>query len=512
MPAAPTTSPTTTAGQPPLADTVRGIGPLVLDWLDLRRRMLRTPGVQVAVRVRGELIVSGALGSADLDNGVDLRTDHLFRIASHSKTFAATTVMRLVARGELRLDDTVAAHLPRLAGTPLADRTVRELLGHQGGVIRDGDDCDYWQLMRPFPDAVVLHAELHQDDAASFGRNLHFKYSNYGYSLVGAIIERVTGRPFADVVRTEILDVLDLPRIHPDLGGPDAPHPDELACGHSLLLDGDDEHFVLRNPGTGAMAAATGFVANAEDLSAYACAHVMGDERLLDDTDKRLMQRTESIVTVEGTEQGRYGLGLELHTVGDRALVGHSGGFPGFVTRTFVDPKDGLVVSVLTNGSRGPAHELAVGVVKLIDLARRAPADTGDSADTAVSGTESAAADPADLPLWTTAGFGRTVIARLGRRLMLLHPDQEDPTADAIELTVEGPDRLRMAQRPGFGSAGEPVVITRSGDDPATGPVSHVQVGGMTAWPEAVFRARRREQMGRSARPGGSDRNTEPGP
>lgn len=493
---------TAAADSPPLADTVRDLGPLVLDWVDLRRRMLRTPGVQVAVRVGDDLLISGALGTADAECSLPLTTAHLFRIASHSKTFAATTVMRLVARGELRLDDTVEQHLPELAGTPLADRTVRELLGHQGGVIRDGDDCDYWQLTRPFPDAATLDAELHQDDAASFDRNLHFKYSNYGYSLVGAIIERVTGRPFADVVRAEILDVLALPRIHPDLGGADGPDPGELAAGHSLLLDGDDHHFVLDNPATGAMAAATGFVACAEDLSAYAAAHVMGDERLLDDSDKRLMQRTESIVAVEGTEQGRYGLGLELHTVGERKLVGHSGGFPGFVTRTFVDPQDGLVVSVLTNASRGPAHELAVGIIKLIDLARRTPInDPSDPAD-----------DPAGLPLWTAAGFGRTVVARMGRRLMLLHPDQEDPTADAIELTVDGPDRLRMAERPGFGSAGEPVLIARAeGADQAAGAVDHVRVGGMTTWPEAAFRARRREQMGRSARPGPSDRMTEPG-
>lgn len=502
-----TTAAAATATTPPLAETVRELGPLVLEWVDVRRRMLRTPGVQVAVRVGGELLISGALGTADTEASLPLTTDHLFRIASHSKTFAATTVMRLAARGELRLDDTVAQHLPELSDTPLADRTLRELLGHQGGVIRDGDDCDYWQLMRPFPDAVILRAELHQDDAASFGRNLHFKYSNYAYSLIGLVIERVTGTSFAQAARTEILDVLDLPGIHPDLGGPDGPASEELACGHSLLLDGDDEQFVLDNPPTGAMAAATGFVARAEDLSAYAAAHVMGDERLLSDTDKRLMQRTESIVTVEGTEQGRYGLGLELHTVGERHLVGHSGGFPGFVTRTFVDPKDGLVVCVLTNASHGPAHDLAVGIVKLIDLARRAPA--GEATDPSD--------DPAGLPLWTAAGFGRAVIARMGRRLMLLHPDQPDPTADAAELTVEGPDHLRIAARPGFGSAGEPVIIERDGDA-ADAPVAQVRVGGMTSWPEATFRARRREQMGRSARSphrdgmAGADRTTEQRP
>ncbi|GAA2018338.1 beta-lactamase family protein [Nakamurella flavida] len=483
-----TTAPAST-DRAELAAAVKEVAGLVQEWVDLRRRMLRVPGVQVAVRVDGELLISGASGSADLAEGVDLTPRHLFRIASHSKTFAATAVMMLAARGALRLDDTVGTHLPELADTPLADRTVRELIGHQGGVIRDGDDCDYWQLTRDFPDSDTLFADLHRD-GATFGRNEHFKYSNYGYSIVGAIIERVGGQDFAGFVRSEILDVLELPRVHPDVDGVPA---DELASGHSLLLDGDDEMFVLRNPSTGAMAAATGFVACAEDLTAYAGAHVKGDERLLSDTDKRLMQRTESVVMAGTTELGRYGLGLELHTVGTRALVGHSGGFPGFVTRTFVDPQASLVVSVLTNASRGPAHPIALGVIKLIDLAlaKRALPPPAAPED---------ATDPVDLDSFVTTmvgGFGRVVIARMGERLVLLHPEQDDPTEEVVELTVLGPDRLLMPARPGFGSAGEPVIFTREG-----GRITEIRMGGMTAWPEADFRARRRAQMGRSATTG----------
>ena len=481
-----TTAPDKPTDRAELTAAVRDVADLVLGWVDLRRRMLRVPGVQVAVRVDGELLISGASGSADLEDDVALTPQHLFRIASHSKTFAATAVMMLAARGALRLDDTVGTHVPELADTPLADRTVRELIGHQGGVIRDGDDCDYWQLTRDFPDTATLLDDLHRD-GVTFGRNEHFKYSNYGYSIVGAIVERVSGQDFATFVRTEILDALDLPRIHPDVDGVPA---DELASGHSLLLDGDDEMFVLRNPSTGAMAAATGFVACAEDLTAYAGAHVKGDERLLSDTDKRLMQRTESVVMSGTTELGRYALGLELHTVGTRSLVGHSGGFPGFVTRTFADPQESLVVSVLTNASRGPAHPIAQGVVKLVDLAvtkRALPAPK-------------TLVEPVDLDSFVTTmvgGFGRVVIVRMGERLVLLHPDQDDPTEEAVELTVLGPDRLLMPARPGFGSAGEPVTYTRE-----DGRITAIRMGGMTAWPEADFRARRRQQMGRSAATG----------
>lgn len=472
-----------TPGRGDLIAAVRQIAPVAQEWVELRRRTLRTPGVQVAIRVGGELLASFACGSADVENEVPLTTRHLFRIASHSKTFAATAVMMLAADGKLRLDDVVGQHVSALADTAVGDRRVRELLGHQGGVIRDGDDCDYWQLVRDFPDTQTLLSDLRRD-GVTFERNEHFKYSNYGYSVIGLVIEAASGMGFAEFVRERILEPLDLPRISPDIDGID---PAELACGHSLLLDGADEVFVLANPSARAMASATGFVACAEDLTAYASAHTMGDERLLSDGDKRLMQRTESIVVADRTELGRYGLGMDLQTIGDRQTVGHSGGFPGFVTRTFIDPQDGLVVSVLTNASRGPAHQLAVGIVKLIDLAL-----AKKDATVGTAGGEAGGVDLDSFCTTVVAGFGRLAIARIGGALMLLHPDLDDLTTEAIELAVLDADRLQISARPGYGSAGEPVTYRRE-----DGAITQVRIGGMSMWPEEVFRARRRSQMAR---------------
>lgn len=64
---------------------VQALADWIPGWVDLRRRMLRVPGVQVSIRVDGELLLSAALGTADDERGVPLTTDHLFRIASHSR-------------------------------------------------------------------------------------------------------------------------------------------------------------------------------------------------------------------------------------------------------------------------------------------------------------------------------------------------------------------------------------------------------------------------------------------
>src|SRR5579872_1320610 len=121
------------------------------DWLLHRQRTLRTPGLQFAIAHKGELIVSGAHGVADLSTGEVLREDHLFRIASHSKTFTATAILQLAEGPDasLRLDDPLGQHLSWLGdmevGPSIADLTISDLLGHAGGVTRDGIDGDFWQ-------------------------------------------------------------------------------------------------------------------------------------------------------------------------------------------------------------------------------------------------------------------------------------------------------------------------------------------------------------------------------
>jgi len=105
-------------------------------WVAYRLWHSRTPGAQVAVGLRGTPLFSAAYGFADLERRTPMRTDHLFRIASHSKTFTATLLLQLLEQGRLGLDDPLGRHLPELDGA-VADARVRELLEHTGGVLRD---------------------------------------------------------------------------------------------------------------------------------------------------------------------------------------------------------------------------------------------------------------------------------------------------------------------------------------------------------------------------------------
>jgi D-alanyl-D-alanine carboxypeptidase len=464
-----------------VADVAAEAAPYLESWLEHQRRRMRVPGVQAAVRVGNRVVLDTALGRADETTGEVLTTGHLFRIASHSKTFTATAVLQLVEAGRMRLDDPIGRWVPALAerAPAVAAVTVRELLGHQAGVVRDGGDNDFWQLLHPFPDEEGLLATATAGDALTFGRNEHFKYSNVGYSLLGLAIEAVTGTPYADHVQRAVIDELGLTDTGPEWNPARAA---EYAAGHTGLLEGEATRLRIPHVDTRAMAAATGFYSTARDLTTYGAAHFTGDETLLSDAGKRLMRRPESEVRAHGKEARHYGLGLDLDTVGERRLVGHSGGYPGHITRTWLDPDAQVVVSVLTNCVDGPADVLARGLLALLDLALAAP----ERAEPAP--------DPADLARFTgrwASLWGVLDVALLGGRLVLLHPSLPTPAEDWLELTVEDGSTLRQESTAGFGSAGEAVEYTWGPDGTAT----EVRFGGLTTWPVDAFLAGRAEQV-----------------
>ena len=485
------------------AQTLRSIAPYLADWASFQAAYHGIPGLQLAVGRRGEVFVDLAWGKADVETGEDLTSDHLFRVASHSKTFTGVIVMQLVERGELRLDDQVGDLVPELDGSRAAGITVRELLGHQGGIIRDSSDGDFWQYRRPFLDrAEVL--ECVRTEGIVFEPNEHFKYTNIGYSLLGIIIERVTGKTYDEAARTAVVEPLGLARTGTELEPARAA---EYAAGHTGRITHDDARRVVPHVDTRAMAAATGWYSTALEMVRYGATHVLGDTTLISDASKRIMQREESRVVVRGSEVGRYGVGIGIGKIGDREVVGHSGGYPGHITRTWIDPVDGLVVSSLTNSVDGVADLIATGVLQLINLALGAAEEVaadevgagkvsgGVAAGKVTAGAAGAAGKggdsdlvppvPADAPFGRFANlWGVSDVVDLGGILHVINPRSPQPVEVTQRLVVsEG----RLVQEPvaGFGTVGEPVQVERDAD----GAITSLRIGGLTSWPIEQYRA-----------------------
>ena len=458
-------------------------------WLDYRVWKLRTPGAQVAVWFDGAMQFSKAYGVSNLDTGEPLTTAHLFRIASHSKTFTATAIMQLVEAGKLRLDDTAGTWIPALteANSPLADATVRQLVSHSAGVIRDGVDATYWAHHRPFPGDEAL-LELSIREGAVRQPEATFKYTNIGYSLLGLIIGKAAGRTYHEYMRNAIIDPLGLRNTGPEL---DDARLSEYAGGHSGLASWSERQ-VIPHIDTHAMAAATGFYSTAEDMVQFASAHVFGDQRLISDRSKHEMQRPVWTGLSPDAPQDGYGYGTTVRHYDGHHMVGHSGGYPGHITRTMWDPNEGLAISVLTNAVDGPAEELAAGILKLLDKARdvspNVPLDSG-LIDSAAIPPPPEPDTEIDLTSFTgrfAALWGVTDVFILGGKLFASSPVEGSPVVQPYELAVMDANTLRIMGGSPYGSVGECFRYERD----ANGKIISLFTGGMKAWPIEDYRAR----------------------
>ena len=224
-------------------------------------------------------------------------------------------------------------------------------------------------------------------------------------------------------------------------------------------------------------------------MCSYASAHFLGDQRLLTDRSKRLMQRTEW--KVEGTDT-HYGLGFAIQEIGGRRLVGHGGGYPGHSTRTLLDPVGRLAVSVLTNAIDGSAMEMVTAAVTLANLAAQSPRP-GTAVDAAA--VDRLCGRYANL-------WGVLDIVRLGGGLYAIDPTAADPAEVPVELEVTGPTTVRIGHASGYGSSGETLEFDL-GDD---GMVRSIRGSSGMSWHPleafaAAVAARDRVQLGSPIRP-----------
>ena len=188
---------------------------------DLMRKYA-IPGGAVAVLRDGKLIYARGFGYADVENKTPVQPDALFRIASVSKPITGVAIMTLVEDGKLGLDDRVAPFIAHLAPAPGAavdprweQITIRHLLNHTGGWDRAKPNGGFDPMFRPAIAAAAVSAPAPASAETIIrymkGMPLDFDpgekhvYSNFGYAILGRVIERVSGMPYEEYVRANVL-------------------------------------------------------------------------------------------------------------------------------------------------------------------------------------------------------------------------------------------------------------------------------------------------------------------
>lgn len=296
------------------------------------------PGAVLLVARGSEVVFRGARGRAHIELGVPIAPDHVFRIASVTKIFTAATVLKLAEGGRMSLDDSLSSFLPDFPNAETI--TIRQLLNHTSGISDVVKDPQPGFSRREITSGIRL-GEIRKRPL-DFPPGSSRAYSNAGYILLGAVIERVTGEPWHVTLQKALLEPLGLR--HTRLGAESV-----LIAGRVAGYSRDRRSRSVINSGFISMTvpdAAGALVSNADDLLAWMRAltggRSIGGESYL------------QMITPPATDPGvrmafDYGLGVYLWHVRGAPMIGHTGQIDGFTAAVGYLPGHDITTVVLAN-------------------------------------------------------------------------------------------------------------------------------------------------------------------
>jgi CubicO group peptidase (beta-lactamase class C family) len=346
----------TAAMSPPVGATQRmatDFGDALESYLKSRAETDAFSGT-VLVTERYRPLFSYASGWADRERGYDIRLDTRFNVGSIGKSFTAAAIMQLVEQGTLSLTDTIGRHLPDYP-RPAADRiTIHHLLTHRSGLPASFVNDRFWGVK----DSLRLNRDYLQlfiDQPLAFEPGTRSLYSNPGYVVLGAIIERVSGEEYSEYVRRHIYRPAGM-------NDTDSPVHDErkMAVGYTFFNAPPGMRQPIE-PVHGAQASGGGY-STVRDLVQFTQALLAG--RLMGaDAVEELITGKESMEP-SGPTMVAYGF-LDRRVDGVR-VIENSGGAPGVNAAVRFYPASGHAVAVLTNYDPPAATDVARAIERLL--------------------------------------------------------------------------------------------------------------------------------------------------
>ena len=292
------------------------------------------PGASVIVIADGNPVLTKSYGMADLEQGIPVRPETNFRLASITKQFTATCIMMLVEQGELNLDDSLTSQFD---GFPEYGQniTLRHLLQHNSGLI------DYETLI---PDDFVGQVSdqdaldlMYEVDSTYFEPGSEYRYSNTGYAILALLIENVSGLSFAEFLDQRIFTPLGMDETVAYQKGISSVA--NRALGYTVSDDGVSES---DQSTTSAVLGDGGIYTSVQDYFKW-------DQALY--TDRLLPEEALSMMWTGNF--GDYGFGWRVDTKDGRRRLHHDGSTSGFRNYVIRYPDENMTVLVLTN-RRGP--------------------------------------------------------------------------------------------------------------------------------------------------------------
>jgi CubicO group peptidase (beta-lactamase class C family) len=403
-------APASAPASDPRTACVASIGPVVDELRPVVRALcsdlvnLDVVGASLAVARGGELFFSTGVGRTCANENRRPGGETPYRIGSITKMFTAALAVTLQEQGLLDLNEPVTKVLPelRLADPAAAPRiTARHLLTHTSGLLD----------RLPIPETASLDSDgwlatLSNESLATAPGEL-FNYSNTGYYVLGAALQRAGGRPFAQLMDKQVLARLGLHRSTMD---PGRALSWGAACGHTPSLHGPVPHDVQQDfdrfaHGARWAAPAGALIASAEDLVRFALATTKP-------ATPTLAQMTAGAVPTHSRPGQLYGLGMSWQPLpGDERLFHHSGNTGDFSADVYWIPERGFALAVLAGGHRHLRPTLHLALEHLAGIDTRFPESSAPDLERYVGAYE------------TTIGDLAVHVARKKAGLVLHAPD-----------------------------------------------------------------------------------------
>jgi CubicO group peptidase (beta-lactamase class C family) len=300
----------------------------------------------VLVAMDGRPIYQRACGLASRAWNAPNRIDTKFNIASIGKMFTAVAVAQLVEQGKLSYDDTLGKILPDHSNKDVGQKvTVRHLLTHTSGLTEARTSTQGDKSFRKTFRTIKEHLPSSPNDTLKFEPGTKFEYSNYGYLVLGAIIEKVSGQDYYNYIREHIY--MPAGMTNSDCYELDT-DPPNLATGYMDAPGRTRRSNIFMLPVKG-LSHGLGCYSTAEDLVKFATA--LRNHTLLN------AKSTDLVWTgkVDYTEPGsQYGYGFIVKPYNGTRVIGRGGGWFGITNKFDMYPDLGYTVVILTNIDSDP--------------------------------------------------------------------------------------------------------------------------------------------------------------
>lgn len=313
----------------------------VQDWLATSG----APSASIAVIQNGVVTYAHAYGKAQLSPSAAATTSTRYAVDSISKEFTAAAVLLLVQEGKLSLDDRVEKWFPDLGDASRV--TVRQLLNHTSG-IRDFWPQDFVppEMLRPTSEAAIIREWARRP--LDFEPGTQWQYSNTGYVVAAAIVEKVSGKTLMDFLQQHIFAPLRMEHVTED-----DTHP--LPAGDAVPYSRQGLGPARRAPkeGPGWLFGAGALAMTPSELALWDIS-LMNRSMLAPASYEAMF---EPVILKDGTKKD-YGLGLDIQKTQGRTRIGHDGAGSGFLSAHRIWPDEKIAIIAVTNSDWATPDDL----------------------------------------------------------------------------------------------------------------------------------------------------------